>query len=333
MDEEISVLITFYNSEKYVDKAIESVINQIVTVPYKIIIGDDGSEDGTIDKVIKWEERFPDKIFHIVQSREKNKRYIAGSRASKNRLALLKLVDTPYFIYLDGDDYWTNNKKLQIQYDILQNPKNKDCVGCGHIIKVYNENTPDNITTIPNFLNKEKKYTARKYWSDYYFHTDTILFRSKYIKLLDLSLLEDFFNDNLITFSFLQFGKIYFVPIEMAAYRQNNQGLWAAEKQYVNTFRNLQSFDIEQKINSNLLRESLLRHSDDFLSYQKNHVKFSSLDEEYKKISIDYKCNYSMKAIDNKPLMSNNWVVEIIKIRILFIRHKLLSLKKFISKQ
>lgn len=331
MKEKISVLITCYNSEKYIDQAIKSVVEQKTSFPFKIIIGDDGSNDGTIKIIEKWESQFPTMISHIIQLRDLNKKYIAGSRASKNRLSLLNLVNTDYFIFLDGDDYWTSNNKLQIQYEILESTENEDCVGCAHQIKMFNENAPEKFSIVPRFVSKESKYVLTKYWKNYYFHTDTILFRSKYIKYIRKDLLEDFFNDNLITYSFMQFGKMYFLPICLADYRQNDQGIWAGEKRVIGIFRNILSFDIENKINSDYKRIGFVRHFIDFTFYVKNHNDFLKIDSLYYDLATKYCCDYSLKALKNEPILSNDWKTEnkiAIKLKLL---HILYSVNRMIT--
>ena len=224
---EITVLITFYNSEKYVDDALYSVFHQKTNFGYRVIAGDDGSSDGTVAKIKAWEKKYPDRLTHIVQSREAGKQYMGGTRASQNRLALLKMVDTPYFIFLDGDDFWTDENKLQREYDILENPSNADCVLCAHQVKVFYEDCPEKVEFYPQNGIKERKFDIRTYIAKHYFHTDSMLIRSEYIKDLPYEYLGDFFNDSIITFCFLQFGKIYYLPECMASYRKNSSGIWA----------------------------------------------------------------------------------------------------------
>ena len=136
----VSVLITFYNSEQYVDDCLKSVFSQKTTFPFKVIVGDDGSSDGTVEKIEEWQKRYPERLSYIIMPREVGKKYVGGTRASRNRLALLDKVDTKYFHYLDGDDYWTDDNRLQKCYDVLENPENKECVGCGHAINMFHEN-------------------------------------------------------------------------------------------------------------------------------------------------------------------------------------------------
>lgn len=328
MDNQISVLITFYNQEQYVDRAINSVMSQKTNFPFKVIIGDDGSSDGTINKILDWEEKYSERITHIVQPREKGKKYIGGSRASRNRLALLAEVDTPYFIYLDGDDYWTDDEKLQIQFDILEKQENSDCVGCAHIIDMFDEDHPKKITPIPRFINHERKYDLKEYWRNYYFHTDTILFRSSVKDKIRKDFLLDFFNDNLITYAFLQFGKIYFLPRTMAAYVQNQTGIWASEKKAVSVLRNILSYDIELKINHNMRRISNLRHVIDFKSYIDDKDSFTYISKDYFNLAEQYDCKMSVRALNGKNLLYKSTRKEKMYIFLIKIKHYSLVIKK-----
>ena len=57
-DYKISVLVTFYNQEMYVDKALTSIFDQKTDFDFKVIIGDDGSTDGTVGRIKKWMEKY-----------------------------------------------------------------------------------------------------------------------------------------------------------------------------------------------------------------------------------------------------------------------------------
>ena len=46
---EISVIIPAYNAEAYIERCLNSLVNQTITVPYEIVIVNDGSNDNTIE--------------------------------------------------------------------------------------------------------------------------------------------------------------------------------------------------------------------------------------------------------------------------------------------
>ena len=58
----VSVLVTFYNQEDYVDEALQSVFDQKCDFDFEVLIGDDGSTDGTMAKLQKWKQKYPDTI-------------------------------------------------------------------------------------------------------------------------------------------------------------------------------------------------------------------------------------------------------------------------------
>lgn len=257
--ERVSVLVTFYNQENYVDKAIKSVLDQKTDFDVKILVGDDGSSDRTRDVVKKWIEKYPEKIVLYVMDRDSGK-HISGFRASRNRLNLLKHVDTEYFIYLDGDDYFDYDGKLQKQVEILDNPENADCIACSHNIDMlYPDGKKIPILSVGL---KEGKYNPREYWKSMYFHTDTLLIRSSVIPSIDTKLLENNFNDNLITFCMIQKGNLYYIPESWAVYVQTGDGIWTGGKVVVNHIRNMFLYDLSNQINPSMMKETTHRFRD-----------------------------------------------------------------------
>ena len=121
----LSVLVTFYNQKDYVDRALRSILLQNTDFEYEILVGDDGSTDGTLDKIKEWQAKYPNKISVYIMDRQEGKKYNSSFRASRNRINLLKYVKGKYFTYLDGDDYFCNNNKFQKQIAFLENDNEK----------------------------------------------------------------------------------------------------------------------------------------------------------------------------------------------------------------
>lgn len=248
----VSVIVTFYNSEKYVDVALKSVMDQKTDFVFDVIVGDDGSSDGTMAAVQKWIDRYPGRIRAFVRSRDDGVT-LPGFRASRNRLSLLEHVTGKYFIFLDGDDYFTDNDKLQKQYDILEAPENQDCVACSHYIEAL---YPDGHTKqMPAYKLPERKFSLKEYWALLYFHTDTSLVRSSVIKGFPTDYAINNFNDNLITYLVVRQGKLYFLPETMAVYLQTGDGVWTAKNAVVNYIRNMYMYDMCITLNPEIRKE------------------------------------------------------------------------------
>ena len=110
----IAVCIATYNHEAFIAQAIESVLAQPCDEPLRVYIGDDASTDGTGAVC----ERYAAKDKRIVYiRREKNIGLVNNTTDLYRRI----IADgCEYIAMLDGDDYWTEPKKLQMQMDYLR---------------------------------------------------------------------------------------------------------------------------------------------------------------------------------------------------------------------
>jgi len=124
----LSVSITAYNMEKYVARAIESVLSQKTNFAYEIIVADDCSTDNTIPILQAYQQKLGERF--VILYAEKNRGLIA------NYVNSLKAAKGKYIASLDADDYWIDENKLQKQADILN--KNED-VGYVHTNFYYEE--------------------------------------------------------------------------------------------------------------------------------------------------------------------------------------------------
>ena len=91
----ISFLVTYYNQKEYVKQSIESILAIEKPCDWEILVGDDGSTDGTIQEVKRYIEEYPDRIKMYVMPRENGKNYDSVKRASANRLNILELRSHP----------------------------------------------------------------------------------------------------------------------------------------------------------------------------------------------------------------------------------------------
>lgn len=292
----LDVLVTFYNQEKYVDRALESVFSQKCGFDFRVLIGDDGSTDNTLKEVDKWNKKYPGRISVYQMDRDPGVKYIGGFRASRNRLNLLKNVISPYFIFLDGDDYFTDSQKLQKQVDILEDEKNSDCIACSHAIEaLYDDGTKK---IFPWQQPNEGKFSLENYWADFYFHTDTSLIRSSVIEKIPFELIENHYNDNMITYLAMQNGMIYYLPEVMACYPQTGDGIWTSGNIISNNLRNMMLYDLCVTINPALEEKTAIR----FQNAWKNLYKHR------KEIDRSKLSDFDREATQKKLLYSSQWI-------------------------
>ena len=126
----VSVCLITYNHENYIEQAIESVLMQRTNFDYEIIIGEDDSEDRTREIVVRYAEKYPEKIKLLLNDRA-NVIYINGKPTGRwNLINNLSHANGEYIALCDGDDYWTDHQKLQKQVDFMIN--HQQCVMCAH---------------------------------------------------------------------------------------------------------------------------------------------------------------------------------------------------------
>lgn len=114
-DVTLSVIMTTYNHERYIAEAIESVLRQQTSFGVEIVVGEDCSTDRTMAVVRDYERMYSDCI-RVITAEEN-----VGWR--KNYRRTIAAARGKYIALLDGDDYFTHRKKLQLQVELLeQNP-------------------------------------------------------------------------------------------------------------------------------------------------------------------------------------------------------------------
>ena len=320
----LSILLTFYNQKEYVDSVLNSILSQKINYKYEILVGDDGSTDGTKDKVLEYVSKYPDIINLYVMKRDMNKKYEAGIRASKNRLNLLKHVRGEYFTFFDGDDYICDDKRFQKEIDILENPENIDCIACAHnmFLEYYRNGRAIKREYVIDASVKEQKFDIKSYWEKYYFSAATIVCRSSVISKLSYRKIKLFFNDNIMTFSMLQYGKLYYLPDAMFVYRQTGDGIWTGQSMDISMLRNSFGYDIANKINPKLRMITLVRFFND-LSYLYNnrHNLYSKKTKPYYKFAVKYELKESCKWIlyDRSNILKKLYLNVEYAIRYLFV--------------
>lgn len=173
----IAICIVCYNQEQYISECIESVLMQKTEFPYKIYIGDDCSTDDTNRICISYKNKYPDKI-ELIRN-EKNLGLVGNTI---NVLEKIAQDGIKYIAMLDGDDYWINDLKLQIQCGFLE--KNSDFgLVYGISWELKNSKLLKNRKLRNNF---EGSIPLETVW-DEPISNNTVVFRTELLKLVDMN--------------------------------------------------------------------------------------------------------------------------------------------------
>lgn len=108
----VSVLVITYNHERYLGQALDSALGQATGFPVEVVVGEDGSTDGTRAVLEAYRSAHPGRVRALVRERNLGMlpNFVDTFRACTGR----------YVALLEGDDYWTDPGKLQLQVDLLE---------------------------------------------------------------------------------------------------------------------------------------------------------------------------------------------------------------------
>ncbi len=113
----VSVWCQTYNHKEYIKDALEGFVSQQTNFAYQVIVFDDASTDGTSDIVREYAAKYP-KIFHIIIAEENT---FSNPEKWKWPLQIQpKYLTGKYVSFCEGDDYWIDPHKLQIQVDYME---------------------------------------------------------------------------------------------------------------------------------------------------------------------------------------------------------------------
>ena len=209
----LSIIVPVYNHEKFIVQALDSILMQKTQYSYEVWIGEDASTDNTRAVLMEYEKKCPDN-FHFLY-REMN----MNNLDHKNSYDLRLRCTGKYLICLEGDDFWTDELKIQKQIDFLEN--HPEYYAVSHNCIVVDENSNPNGEEYPEC--KDCNYSFAHYSSEIMpGQTATVMMRNYLLdKTFNSSILSKPLTpgDRLIYFSLLCHGAIYCMQVIMSAYR------------------------------------------------------------------------------------------------------------------
>lgn len=121
----VSIMCCTYNQEDYIADALESFIMQKTDFAFEILVHDDASSDHTPDIIRQYQQKYPNLIKPTIQTENQ---YSKGIDIITS--ILYPVAEGEYIALCEGDDYWTDNNKLQKQYDYMES--HTECYICTH---------------------------------------------------------------------------------------------------------------------------------------------------------------------------------------------------------
>lgn len=220
----VSVMIITYNHERFIARALDSVLSQVGDFDIEVNVMDDASKDGTQDIVRSYALLHPGKINCYF-----NESNIGHIHTQLNTIRGFKTLRGEYFCLLEGDDYWTSKTKLAEQISFLDN--NPRYVACAHWARREFEDgrPPNHFLPFLAYRSQSAGVEDLIRMSAVY-HVSTVLYRNKFGTNPPLALADPYGCEVTINMIYGSFGDFYCIEKYMSSYQVHDGGSFSQKK-------------------------------------------------------------------------------------------------------
>ena len=172
----VSILCTAYNHEAYLRDALDGFLMQKTDFPFEILVSDDASTDSTAAIIREYAERYPDIVRPFLLTENLFSR---GGNLYTD--VLYPAARGVYAAFCEGDDFWTDETKLQRQVDYLR--AHPDCAAVAHNTTLhYCDGAHPDRPLIPTAGDRDLDLKTLLSGTSYSFHTSSLMARLSLIK-------------------------------------------------------------------------------------------------------------------------------------------------------
>jgi len=224
----VSIRCLVYNHEPFLRQCLDGFVMQQTTFPFEAIVHDDASTDGSAAIIREYAEKYPDIIKPIYETENQ-----WGKGTIDKIIEAAMHPNSKYIAHCEGDDYWTDPHKLQIQVDFLES--HPDYYMSCHAFTIYYDETKkfqDHpfVDELPLSVFNGRKYcTPTLYnfiYSRWFTLTLTILRRKKaYIEDWKLQRFDHLY-DYIADYYMMKAGKCALFKDVMGVYRRHQGGIY-----------------------------------------------------------------------------------------------------------
>ena len=286
----VSICCITYNHGKYIKKAIDSFLAQKRNFDIEILINDDASTDDTADIIREYEKKYPDIIKPLFHEENMYSKGVTNPSGVYN----FPRASGKYIAMCEGDDYWCDENKLQMQVDYME--KNDNISFCFHAAKIENLDATFSPNLIKPYENSGIINAAEVINKKVHYPTASLLLRTKYMKELPKYYFECKVGDIPMQIISAKYGDAYYINKVMSVYRMGVPTSWTAsqfsgdykrkqEEYYLNMEKMYQDYDVDSDYKFHNEVESAKRRLR-FLTYVNIRDFKNKLSNEFQK---DYK--------------------------------------------
>ncbi|WP_298392059.1 glycosyltransferase family 2 protein [Flavobacterium sp.] len=216
----VSICMSAYNHEEFIEEALVSVLEQNCQFDFEVILSNDCSKDKTDEVINKIIKNHPKGHTINYTNQEKN----LGMNG--NLIFTLEQVKGKYIALLEGDDYWTDKNKLQKQFDFLESNLDYALCTAGHQSIIPNVGL---VTRTVDGGIDGITYDFKKI-DNFRPHYLNMFFRANSLDIERLKTFE-YSGDNVIFIMCLSKGKGYFFNQVFGFRRTHPNGAWTGKSE------------------------------------------------------------------------------------------------------
>lgn len=219
----VSISCITYNHAPYIRQCIDGFLMQKTTFPFEILIHDDASPDGTADIIREYEKKYPLLIKPIYQTENQYSQGKTSVSATWN----FPRAKGKYIALCEGDDYWIDENKLQMQVDFLEkNPEYGMCFSNARIVD------STNLTSIltPG-IKRNRRITTEEIIKNggMFVPTPSMIFKREILRNYPDVCRQCWIGDYPLQIYNALKWDVYFFSIPLVAYRKNAIGSWSSK--------------------------------------------------------------------------------------------------------
>lgn len=225
--QEINILLTIYNGNKYLNEQLNSLFNQTYQ-NFKILIRDDNSTDNSIEIIKKFQKEYPNKIKLITDN-------LGNLGSSKSFIKLLEYSDNGYIMFCDQDDVWLPNK-IELSLQKIKELENETKADIPLLVFTDLHVVDQNLKIIENSFWEYQKLIPKitKNWKMLVAQnviTGCTIMMNRRAKEVSLPFtLDMMIHDQWIGVNVAKYGKIDYIKEQTILYRQHGSNVAGAHR-------------------------------------------------------------------------------------------------------
>ena len=120
----LSILVPTYRHAAFIEECLDTILEQTLIEECEVLIGEDGSNDGTREICMKYRDSHPDRIRLFLNDRSRVIHVNGVPTGRRNLMDLMAAARGRYLAFCEGDDRWCDTRKLELQVALLDaNPE------------------------------------------------------------------------------------------------------------------------------------------------------------------------------------------------------------------